>query len=123
MTLTHHEELKVVLQSDVLSTIEITMEETSVFFYPLIGECFPFPLLSLTYVHHHLWTMFREVDFINSIFILGAAACETLDEQIDLFLKSTEFASEREGCRVQVKIKRGKEDVRLPPLSPPTDVP
>lgn len=123
MTVTHHEELKVVLQSDVLSTVETTMEQTSVFFYPLIGERSPFPLFSLTYVHHHWWSMFREVDFFNCIFFFGPAACETLDEQVDLFLNSTEFASEREVCRVQVKIKRGREDVPLPPLSPPTDVP
>lgn len=115
--------LTVVLQSDVLGTVDTTVEQTSVFFYPLTGECSPSPRFSLAYVHHHLRSMFREVGFFNCIFIFGAAACETQDDQVDLFLNSTEFASEREVCRVQVKIKRGKEGVPLPPRSPPTDGP
>jgi len=58
---------------------------------------------------------------LHRIFIHWGAECETRVEQVDLSLNSVAFASEREGCGVQMKIRREYEMLYF--LSPPTIVP
>lgn len=60
----------------------------------------------LSLVHHNLCYMLRPADIWTASLFIQGEEHDTRDDQIDLSLKSAAFASEKEACRVQVKIRR-----------------